>query len=169
MGQKAITIYTPPTSQPNVYAEDDAQLNRARFGGSGITLADNRLECTIVNDNTVRLASGQYCNQGYMVAVTGGSTEDLTVESGTAGAYRRDLVVADFIRGGGDVADQHFFHVLRGADASTDGGAARPELVQDDLAVGGSHRQEALYELLIDGTTLRTVTRVAPYVGNVYA
>lgn len=168
MGQKAITIYTPTTQSAHIFAEDDAQLNRARFGGSGITLADNLLACTIINDNTVRLASGQYSNQGYMIAVTGGSTEDLTVESGTAGAYRKDLLVAEFIRGGGDVADQHVFKVIKGTDSSTETGAIPPDLIQDDLSQGGSERQEALYQISLSGTSIVSVTRVAPYVGNVY-
>lgn len=165
---KAINIYTPASASAHIYAEDEAQTNRARFGGSGITLADNLLACTIVNNNTVRLASGQYSNQGYMVAVCGGTTEDLTVVSGTAGAYRCDLVVAEFIRGGGDVADTHMFRVIEGTDAATEGDAADPALVQDDLTTGGSTRQEALYRLRINGTTLTAVERIASYVGNVY-
>ena len=168
MGQKAITIYTPADTSAHIFAEDDAQLNRARFGGSGITLADNLLACTIINDNTVRLASGQYSNQGYMISVTGGSTEDLTVESGTAGAYRHDLVVAEFLRGGGDVADTHVFRVVKGTESPTEAGALDPELTQDDLSQGGSQRQEALYRILVNGTTLAGVQRVAPLVGNIY-
>ena len=168
MGQKAITIYTPAASGAHINAEDDAQLNRARFGGSGITLADNKLALTIVDDNTVRLASGQYSNQGYMISVVGGTTVDLSVESGTAGAYRHDLVVADFVRGGGDTADAHTFHVVTGTEASSAAAAADPTLTQNDLSTGGSQRQEALYRLIISGTTLASVERVANYVGNVY-
>ena len=169
MGQKAITIYTPVGTSAHIFAEDDAQLNRARFGGSGITMADNKLACTVINDNTVRLASGQYSNQGYMISVTGGSTEDLTVTSGTAGAYRHDLVVAEFIRGGGDTSDQHTFKVIKGTDSSTESGATDPDLTQNDLSQGGNTRQEALYRIYISGTTIDHVERVAPYVGNVYA
>lgn len=168
MGQKAITIYTPSSAPAHIYAEDEAQLNRARFGGSGITQADNMLACSIVNNNTVRLASGQYSMQGYMICVTGGTTEDLTVESGVAGAYRRDLVIAEFTRGGGDVADQFVFKVIRGTEAAAESEALDPTLTQNDLITGGSLRQEALYRLSINGETLANVTRVADYVGNVY-
>ena len=38
MGQKAITIYTPDSATPHIYAEDDAQIHRALIGSSGITL-----------------------------------------------------------------------------------------------------------------------------------
>ena len=168
MGQKAITIYTPASSEAHIYAEDEAQLNRARFGGSGITQADNMLACSIVNSNTVRLASGQYSMQGYMIAVTGGTTADLTVESGVAGAYRHDLVIAEFVRGGGAVADQFTFKVIKGTESATQSEAVDPTLTQNDLTTGGSTRQEALYRLIINGETLASVERVANYVGNVY-
>ena len=168
MGQKAITIYTPASDPAHVYAEDEAQLNRARFGGSGITQADNMLACTKVNNNTVRLSSGQYSLQGYMIAVTGGTTADLTVESGVAGAYRKDLVIAEFVRGGGNVADQFVFQVLKGPEAATESDAVDPTLTQNDLILGGTTRQEALYRLAINGENLVSITRVANYIGNVY-
>lgn len=168
MGQKAITIYTPTSAGAHIYAEDDAQLHRALLGGSGITLADDHLTCTIINNNTVRLSSGQYSNQGYMLAVEGGTTQDLTVQSGSQGAFRHDLVVASFVRGGGDTADTHVFAIVKGTDATTESGATDPTLQQDDLTSGGTNRQEAIYRLIINGTTLAAVERIAPYVGNVY-
>ena len=168
MGMKAITIYTPDTETPHIYAEDDAQIHRALIGSSGITLADNQLACTVVNDNTVRLASGLYSMQGYMIAVQAGTTQDLTIDSGSAGAYRHDLVIADFVRGGGDTADAFIFTVVKGTNATSASGAADPTLTQNDLRTGGSHRQEALYRVVIGGTSITEVQRVAPYIGNVY-
>lgn len=168
MGMKAITIYTPDTVAPHIYAEDDAQIHRALIGSSGITLADNQLACTVVNDNTVRLDSGLYAMQGYMIAVQSGTTQDLTVDSGSAGAYRHDLVVADFVRGGGATADAFIFTVIKGTNATSASGATDPALTQDNLITGGSHRQEALYRIVISGTEITGVERIAPYIGNVY-
>lgn len=168
MGQKAITIYTPDSATPHIYAEDDAQIHRALIGSSGITLADNQLSCTVVNDNTVRLASGVYCMQGYMIVVQGGTNADLTIDSGSAGAYRHDLIVADFQRGGGDTADTFVFKTVKGTNATSASAATDPAITQDNLITGGSHRQETLYRVVISGTTISAVERVAPYIGNVY-
>ena len=168
MGAKAITIYTPDTATPHIYAEDDAQIHRALIGTSGITLADNKLACTVVNANTVRLASGLYSMQGYMIAVEAGTTQDLAVDSGSAGAYRHDLVVADFVRGGGAVADTFTFLIVKGTNATSESAAADPSITQDDLPTGGSHRQEVLYRLNINGTEISSVEKVAPFIGNVY-
>ena len=168
MGMKAITIYTPDTEPPHIYAEDDAQIHRALIGSSGITLADNQLACSVVNDNTVRLASGLYSMQGYMLAVQSGTTQDLTVDSGSAGAYRHDLVIADFVRGGGSEADTFVFKILKGSNDTSAAAAVDPTLVQDDLTQGGSHRQETLYRVIISGTEITDVEKVAPFIGNVY-
>jgi len=169
MGLKGITIYTPPDAGPHVYAEDDAQLHRALLGGSGITFADDQLACTVVNNNTVRLAAGAYTMQGYIIVVQGGTVADLTVDSGSAGAYRHDLVVADFIRGGGAVADQFTFHVVKGTNAASAQNAEDPALIQDDLTAGGSQRQEALYRLIINETAIVGVERIAQLITQMNA
>ena len=168
MAQKAITIYTPDSATPHIYAEDDAQIHRALIGSSGITLADNQLTCSVVNDNTVRLQSGVYCMQGYMLVVQGGTNQDLTVDSGSAGAYRHDLLVADFTRGGGDTADTFEFKIIKGTNATSAAAATDPSITQDNLITGGSHRQEVLYRITISGTEISGITRIAPYIGNVY-
>lgn len=168
MGMKAINIYTPPTAAPHIYAEDDAQIYRSLIGSSGITLADNKLTAAIVNNNTVTLASGLYSMQGYMLAVQANTTQPLTIDSGSAGAYRHDLIVADFTRGGGTTADTYVFAVVKGTNASSEDAAADPTLTQDDLTNSGVHRQEALYRVVISGTEITAVQRIAPYIGNVY-
>lgn len=169
MAQKAITIYTPDTQDPHIYAEDDAQVYRAIFGGSGITDADDRLSASIISNNAVRLAAGIYSNQGYLLCIPAGETLELTIGSGTAGVYRRDLIVADFQRGGGAQADVHEFKVIAGVQASSLEEAAQPTLTQDNISSGGSRRQEALYEVVISGTSITSCTRLANYVGGFYA
>ncbi len=169
MGMKAITIYTPTTQDPHIFAEDDAQVYRAVFGGSGITDADNRLAASIIDNNTVRLDSGVYSNQGYLLCIPNSETVDMTIGSGTAGVYRRDLIVAEFVRGGGTTADAHVFKVIAGTQASSEAAAQRPTLTQENIAGNGSTRQEALYEVLISGTSITSVTRIANYVGSFYA
>ena len=138
-------------------------------GASRLSIAniDSLLACTKVNNNTVRLAAGAFSNQGYIVCVPGGQTADLTVTSGTSGQYRKDYVVAEFVRGGGAVADAHVFMVIAGTPAASAGAAAYPTLTQNNLATGGTTRQEPLYGLLIEGTTLNaTITRIAPLSGT---
>ncbi len=172
MAQKAITIYTASTENPHIYAEDEAQHNRAWLGngGSGIEDVDNLLACIKADNNTVRLASGRYAMQGYELCVENGTTEELSVDSGTSGQYRRDLVVAHFTRGGGTVSDKLAFEILKGIPTLSLGTAVYPALPhEDDLSDGGTERYEAVYGLVISETVLADPVRIAPYAGNFYA
>lgn len=169
MAQKAITIYTPPSAAPHINAEDDAQIYRALFGGSGITAADNMLACTKVDDGNVILSSGVFCNQGYMLAVEGGTSQNVAVPSNAAGTYRKDYLVAEFTRGGGSTADAHVFKLIPGTANASEAAAVPPTLVQTNLGAGGAKRQEALYLITMSGATLQSIERVAPYIGNYYA
>lgn len=169
MAQKGLTIYTAPSEPPHFTADDDAALNRARYGnGSGITEADEQLACSKIDNNTVQLAPGVFMAQGYAALVAAGTTEKFTVDSGTIGAFRRDFVIAEYIRGGGDVNDRYVFRILKGTPASTVGAVADPVIVQDDLPKGGTTRQEPLYRITINGTTIESITQLADNIGNYY-
>lgn len=171
MAQKAITIYTAAGEAPHIAASDDAAIFRAVFGSaSGITDADNRMACTRVNDTTVKIDTGVLSNQGFMLRVD--APIDLAVDMGQAGYFRRDLVVAEYVIGGGLTSDTHVIKIIKGTQTTTEATAADPALVQDDLTTGsaGNKRQEPLYRLKISGTTLGVVVeRIAPYIGGFYA
>jgi hypothetical protein len=161
MAQKMITGYTPPGASGHIYAADDAQMHRGLFTESGILESDLMLACAVVDNNNVQLASGMYSNQGYLVSVPGGSTETLPVFSGTEGLYRKDLIVADFERGAGEVADTHEITVVSGEPAVSMATAEDPTLIQQDLTAGGVRRQEALYRIVLYGLQIISVERLA--------
>ena len=167
MAQKAITIYTPSTVPAHIYADDDAQIHRGLIGGSGILQADEQLECTI-GTSAVSMASGVYSNQGFLIAVTSGTAVSFSIDAASLGAYRHDLIVADFVRGGGDTADAHTFHIVKGTEAASAAAAEDPALVQNDLITGGTQRQEAVWRVLVNENTITGVERVARYIGAVY-
>ena len=169
MGQKGITLYTKTADPAHIAAADDAAIYRAVFGStSGITEADNQLACARVSNTSVSIATGVFSNQGYLLRVD--APINLAVEVGQAGFNRNDLVVAEYVIGGGATSDTHVLKVIKGTQ--TAGAASDPALEQDSLITGtaGDKRQEPLYRLTLSGTTLSgTITRVAGYVGSYYA
>ena len=168
MAQKAITIYTPSTVPAHIYAEDDAQIHRGLIGGSGILQADELLACSVASATSVSMASGVYSNQGFLIVIESGTAVSFSVDLPSAGAYRKDLLVADFVKGGGDDPDVHTFHIVKGTEAATSEGAADPTLTQNDLITGGLQRQEALWRVLVNENGVSGVERVANYIGAVY-
>lgn len=159
MSQKGIVIDLAATSDPNITANDFAFMMHSFLGVSAI--AGTGLTCTKINDNTVRLAAGGYFMRGRTLLVPEGETVDLSVDSGTAGQNRNDLVIAEFIRRGSDAEDDVLrFRVLKGT--STGGTPSDPALTQSPYLSGGTLHQEALFRLPITGTTLGTPVQLAP-------
>ena len=169
MAQKGITLYTKTEDEAHIAAGDDAAIYRAIFGSaSGITEADNQLACTRINDTTVEIDTGVFSNQGFLLRVD--APVQLAVNVGQGGFNRNDLVVAEYIVGGGETSDVYMLKVIKGTQAA--GAASDPALEQDDLITGtaGDKRQEPLFRLTLSGTTLSgTITRLADYVGSYYA
>ncbi len=169
MAQKGITLYTKTADAAHITAGDDAAIYRAILGStSGITEADDQLACARVNNTTVSIATGVFSNQGFLLRVD--APINLTLDIGTAGFNRNDLVVSEYVIGGGATSDTHVLKIIKGTPEA--GAATDPTLEQDSLITGtaGDKRQEPLYRLTLNGTTLSgTITRLADYVGSYYA
>lgn len=156
MSQKAVTIYTPASADPHITADDDAFIYDSLLGNQSGILGS--LTCEKVDDNTVRLSGGGASNQGYIIRIPVGESEDLTITSGGAGTKRYDLIVAEFIKGGGDVADTHLFKVVTGT-ASTS--PSDPALITSAINNTGDINQVALFRVVLDGTTISTIEQLA--------
>lgn len=161
MSYKAITIYTPPGSEPHITAEDDAFIYDAVFDGtSGILGA---LECVKVSDNTVRLSGGGVLNRGYAMYIPGGCTHELVIANGSQELGRHDLVVSRFTRGGGDVPDTHEFAVVKGTPALS---PTDPALSQEEPVTYGDVSEVALFRVTLNGLAVVSVERLAPVLGD---
>jgi hypothetical protein len=162
LGQKGI-IKNSVTA--DVSAEKMAAVFHAFYGKSGIMDAFNDLACTKINDNSVQLDSGVYSLKGFVLEVEPGTTITLTIDSGTAGQNRNDLIVAELVKNGGGVGiDVLQFKVVKGT--STSGTAVDPTLTQQDVNSTGVTRQEALYRVKVIGVTITAIERVASVIDN---
>lgn len=157
MGQKGII---KNTTDAEISAENLAAVFHAIVGKSGIVKSFNDLACTKISDNSVQLASGVYSLKGFMLHVEAGTAITLTVDSGTAGQNRNDLLVAElFKNGGGTGIDTLQFKIVKGS--STTGTAVDPTLTQQDVNAAGTTRQEALFRIKLAGVTLGPIEQIA--------
>lgn len=146
-------------------APEMANMFQGIFGSSGIMSLYENLVCVKVDNNTVRMSSGAYNLSGHLLGIAKGTTEDLTIDSGTSGQNRNDLIVAEFVRNGGGLGvDTLHFTIVKGT--STSGAAADPALTQQDINAAGVTRQEALYRVKVTGTEITAVEKVAGSVSN---
>ena len=156
MSQKAITIQTPDWEVPHITADDDAFIYASLAGVQSGILGD--LTCVKVDNNTVRLSGGGVMNRGHILRIPADEVLELTVDSGTAGYKRYDVVAAEFVKGGGEVADSYEIKIVKGESSSTIPQA--PTMVTSDLIDSGDVNQVALFKLWINGTTMSVAQRM---------
>lgn len=139
------------TGEP-VDAQDLASIFTGIVGNeSGVLTVFDELRLEKISDNKVRLHSGVYSLKGHMLYIPKGSHEDFEIESGTLGANRIDLLVAEYVKNGeGDGEDTLHFRIIKGE--TTSGTPQVPTLTQQDINENGITRQEKLFEIRMNGT-----------------
>lgn len=160
-GERGVNINSTAPNQEYEYAEDRGAIYQGIFGQSGILDIAEKLECTKYSNNEVRIASGDFINQGYQIRIPFGETRAFEIENGTVGQKRHDLIVAEFERVS-QLKDTHAFKVIKGISAAAT--PQDPELTQQDLNAGGTLRQEPLYRIVLDGIEIAAIERITDYI-----
>ena len=152
-GMKGITVNTAPEAEPHIYAEDDAAVYQAIFGGDGVSTIGQACKATILSNNKVRVADGVICVGGHMARIPYGEYEDCEIMNGQSEKNRNDIIVAKFETTGTGGIDTMTCEVIQGTAGET---ATDPELAQDDIYTGGKTR----YRVKIEGLSIVAVEQM---------
>lgn len=156
-GMKGITVNTAPEAEPHIYAEDDAAVYQAIFGGDGVFTIGQACKATVLSNNKVRIADGVLCIDGHMARIPYGEYEDCEIMNGQSGKNRNDIIVAKFETTGTGGIDTMTCEVIQGTAGET---AVDPELTQDDIYAGGKVREYPLYRVKIEGLSITAVEQM---------
>ena len=156
-GMKGITINTAPEAEPHIYAEDDAAVYQAIFGGDGVSTIGQACKATVLSNNKVRIADGVICVGGHMARIPYGEYCDCEIANGQSGKNRNDIIVAKFLTTGTGGIDTMTCEVKEGVADTT---ATDPALTQDDIYAGGKIRECPLYRVKIEGLSIVAVERL---------
>ena len=156
-GLKALNINTPPEEEPHIYAEDDAAIYKAIFGGDGVSTIGQACKATVLSNNKVRIADGVLCVDGHMARIPYGEYEDCEIMNGQSGKNRNDIIVAKFETTGTGGIDTMTCETIQGIAGET---AVDPELTQDDIYAGGKVREYPLYRVKIEGLSITAVEQM---------
>lgn len=156
-GMKGITVNTAPEAEPHIYAEDDAAVYQAIFGGDGVSTIGQACKATVLSNNKVRVADGVICVGGHMARIPYGEYEDCEIMNGQSEKNRNDIIVAKFETTGTGGIDTMTCEVIRGTAGET---ATDPELAQDDIYTGGKTRELPLYRVKIEGLSIVAVEQM---------
>ena len=156
MAVKGITIDTLSSASPHIYAYDQALINNALTGGDAVHEMFDNLLATKVSNNIVTISPGVFSIQGHFANVVYGTTEPMTIENGTAGQKRNDLICAKFKRTVD--TDEISLVVVKGTNHPTT--PVDPTIVQQNLLTGGTERLVALWRVVLDGINITTLTQL---------
>lgn len=156
-GMKGITVNTAPEAEPHIYAEDDAAIYQAIFGGDGVSTIGQACKATVLSNNKVRIADGVICVGGHVARIPYGEYCDCEIANGQSGKNRNDIIVAKFLTTGTGGIDTMTCEVKEGVADTT---AADPALAQDDVYTGGKIRECPLYRVKIEGLSIVAVEQL---------
>ena len=144
-----VKLMTGATGEQNIQAADDRECLAGITGrDSYVFPTGSKLKATLVDANTVTIGTGAGSLQGSRFRCS--TTTTVTIQSGTQGQYRRDIVGLRFKRESSGRESMEF-QVLTGDPASSDGAASDPSYAEGDLLAGDAEAFMPLYRVKLSG------------------
>lgn len=144
-----VKLMTGATGEQNIQAADDRECLAGITGlDSYVFPTGSQLKATLVDANTVTIGTGAGSLQGSRFRCS--TTTTVTIQSGTQGQFRHDIIVLHFSRETGGREDLEF-QVLTGEPAASEGAAADPVYTAGDLLKGDAEAFMPLYRVKLSG------------------
>lgn len=158
-------IITGYTGTPHVNSDDMSALQQGIVGVDDYALYNGSdFTAVATTGSKVNLSKGEIVLQGTHIRVEG--TEEVSVDAGTQGLYRYDLIIARYSKEAVTDLESCEIDIVKGTAAASN--AAYPELQQNDIRNGGTVREVALFAVYLYGSVIQSITRVIPMVDSLY-
>lgn len=144
-------IITGATGQAHVNSADDGALYAALFGTSQFVLPiENQLEAEVIAATRIRIKSGDVMVHGRHARIPHGTYDELTIDNGTSGYKRNDIIVCHYEETDG--IESMVLKVLKGTP--TTGTPKDPDVVEGNILNGDSVHEFPLYRVRLNGINL---------------
>ena len=149
-----LNLVTGYRGTPHVTADEEAVKNLMTFEDFLVTENGEKLASNIVSNNQIRINSGDIMAQGRLVRIEG--HEDVTIETGTQGMNRKDLICLRYTKDSSTGIESVALVAIKGTPAS--GAATVPAHNAGNILEGDSPVDFPLYTVTIEGLTVTEVT-----------
>lgn len=142
----------------HIKSADHGRFNASIYGSAEYVMeSGNQCKAQYIDNNTVRILDGEIMMQGRHISIEPDTYEDLTIETGSAGANRADLIVMTYVESESDGIEDAYLEVIKGTE--TTGTATLPSCTSGNILAGATYNQMPLYRVNINGVTLsQTIT-----------
>ena len=149
-------LVTGYAGSEHIKSEDQGSFNASFFGTDEFVMeVGNQMKASIVDNNTVRVLDGDILMKGRHIRINPETYEDLTIETGSGGVKRCDLIVMEYTKDVYTGIEGAALKVLRGEETTETPGI--PVYTDGDVLAGAVLNQMPLYEVVIDGVVLTSL------------
>ena len=150
-------LVTGTKGQKHVTSADHASFHAAIFGeGQYVLNRGSKFATTTVTNNQIRVADGDILMQGRHIRLNEGTYVDLTIENGTQGMYRNDLIVARYTKDSASGVEDCNLVVIKGTPAASnpvDPAYTNADIINDHVLLADM----PLYRVPLDGLNVQTL------------
>lgn len=148
-----INLVTGKLGTPHVSSADDGSLNAAIFGeGAYLLNRGQKLRAEVINSNTVRIYDGDFCMQGRQARVDSNTYVDMTIENGSQGMKRNDLICVRYEKDIDTLNETAQLVVIKGTESA--GTAVDPTVTEGDIFNGDAVAEFPLWRIPLNGITV---------------
>ena len=134
----------------------EAQLglaHQATFGPDDYVLEGGReSEAQVLTNNSIRIFDAVYCIQGRRDAIPASGYTDVTIDNGTQGMNRNDIIVRRYKKDEVSEEESTEYAVIKGTPSS--GEAVDPSVTTGDIRSGAILHEMKLYRVKLTGLNI---------------
>lgn len=143
--------------EAHISAENWADLNRGLAGdGSYVLPVGERFRAELVTNNLLKIYDGCGIFQGRQVVIPAGQSDEITIENGSQGEKRIDIVGVRYVKDESSKIETTESVYVKGTPAESD--PVAPTLEEGNIRAGDLAATWALYQLELDGLNVVSVT-----------
>ena len=150
-------------ANPHITAQQLRDTYVGIFGDDTYILdVGSKMAATVISATEVEIADGVLVAQGCTASINYGQTESLTIQNGTQGMLRKDLIVAQYMKSTGFGVESMSLAVKRGTPAASS--PALPAYTTGSIADGDTLAEFPLYVVNLNGINITSVQRLVDVV-----
>ena len=140
----------------HIDSQDDADFQRAITGQDNYVLNIGRkMEAELLSNNVVRVHDGSLIHQGRHVIIPEGESEEVTIEYGTQGEKRIDLIVSVYSKDTTSGIETEFLKSIKGTPSVDI--PAIPSHIDGNIRAGDIYSEFPLYKVTLDGINIVSI------------
>lgn len=154
----ALHLITGYAGREHITSQDQGAYNEATFGAGEFVLErGNKFAHQVLTNNSVRISDGEAMMQGRFIRMAAGTTEEISIDNGSQGKYRNDLICIKYSKDASSSVEKAEFVVIKGAE--TTGTPADPTYQSGDITDGtATVNHMPLYRVRLNGINIESVT-----------